>query len=68
MNKEFVMLMPEPKRKEIFLALVEAQDGGASVAESKQVIAQRFGLSDQEVRAIEREGLDNGWPPLSDVA
>ena len=55
---------PASRRKEIFLALVEAQDGGASVAESRKLIAERFDVSEQEVRDIEREGLDHGWPPL----
>jgi hypothetical protein len=56
--------LPEPRRKEIFLALVEAQDGGASLAESRKLIAERFVVSEQEVRRVEKEGLDNGWPPL----
>jgi hypothetical protein len=56
--------LPEQRRKEIFLALVEAQDGGASVKESWKVIAERFALSEQQVRQVEREGLDAGWPPL----
>jgi len=55
---------PESRRKEIFLALVEAQDGGASVAESRNLVAERFGVDEHEVRRIEREGLDHGWPPL----
>ena len=56
--------LAEPRRKEIFLALVEAQDGGASVAESRKLIAQRVGVGEQEVRRIEQEGIDQGWPPL----
>jgi hypothetical protein len=59
-------MLPEPQRKEIFLALVQAQDGGASVAKSREAIGQQFGLTEKEVRQIEREGLDNAWPPLSD--
>jgi len=55
---------PEPRRKEIFLSLVDAQDHDVSVPESRKLIAQRFGVTEQEVRSIEREGLDNGWPPL----
>jgi hypothetical protein len=56
--------LSEERRKEIFLALVELQDQELSVAKSRQVIAERFGLSDENLRDIEREGLDNGWPPL----
>jgi hypothetical protein len=56
--------LPEPRRKEIFLALVEAQDGGASVADSRKLVAQQFSISEQEVRRIEQEGLAMEWPPL----
>jgi hypothetical protein len=56
--------LPEPRRKEIFLALVEAQDQGMSPAESRKAVAERFGVSQGQVRQIEREGLDNQWPPL----
>jgi Sigma-70, region 4 len=56
--------LPEPHRKEIFLALVEAQDNEMSPAESRKAVAERFGVSEGRVREIEREGLDNGWPPL----
>ena len=56
--------LPEPRRKEIFLALVEAQDHGMSPAESRKAVAERFGVSQGQVRQIEREGLDNDWPPL----
>jgi len=56
--------LPEPRRKEIFLALVDAQDGGASVPISRALIAERFGVTEQQLRAIEREGVANDWPPL----
>jgi len=36
------------------------------VAESHREIARRFGISDEVLRAIEREGLDNDWPPFED--
>jgi hypothetical protein len=57
-------LLPEPRRKEIFLALVQAQDGGASVKESRNLVANQFGVSVQEVRLIEQDGLAEEWPPL----
>jgi hypothetical protein len=56
--------LPEPQRKEIFLALVEAQDQKMPVAESRKAIAERFGITEAQVLVIEREGLDNEWPPL----
>jgi DNA-directed RNA polymerase sigma subunit (sigma70/sigma32) len=46
------------------LALVDAQDHEMTVAQSLRVIAKRFGVTEHQVREIEREGLDNDWPPL----
>jgi hypothetical protein len=56
--------VPETRRKEIFQALVEAQDQAMSVAESRKLISERFGVSEQQLKQIEREGLDQQWPPL----
>jgi hypothetical protein len=56
--------LPESVRKEIFLALVEAQDHEMTVAQSRKLIAEKFGVSDTLLRQIEREGLDKEWPPL----
>ncbi|HYT92615.1 MAG TPA: hypothetical protein VEL76_28120 [Gemmataceae bacterium] len=57
--------LSEARRKEIFLALVEAQDRALSVPQSRKAIAEQFGISEKEVRQIESEGLDGQWPPLS---
>jgi len=55
----------ESRRKEIFQALVEVQDTGSmSVADSRKVIAERFGITESQLREIEHEGLDQQWPPL----
>ena len=54
----------EPRRKEIFQALVEAQDQDMGVARSRKVIADRFGLTEGQVKQIEEEGLRLEWPPL----
>lgn len=56
--------LTEDRKKEIFLALVQSQDEGANVAGSRKEVAKRFGVSEDNVREIEREGLDQGWPPL----
>jgi hypothetical protein len=55
---------PEPVRKEIFHALVDAQDQEMGVLQSRKFIAERYGVSENQVRQIEREGLDAQWPPL----
>jgi hypothetical protein len=57
--------LTESRRKEIFLALVEAQDANASVVKSRKGVAKRFGIDDRQLRSIEQEGLDAEWPPLA---
>ena len=52
------------QRQEVFLTLVEAQDGKMTVPQSRKATAERFGVSEQQVQRIEREGLDGDWPPL----
>jgi hypothetical protein len=54
-------VLSEAERKDIFLALVDAQDHAMTVPQSRQAVAERFGLSEAQVRLIEREGLDRGW-------
>jgi hypothetical protein len=56
--------LSESQRKEIFAALVAAQDLQMTVAESRRMVCEQFGLTEEQVRQIEREGMDRGWPPL----
>ncbi len=46
------------------MILVDAQDHEMGVAQSRKMTAQRFGVSEGQVRQIEREGLAQQWPPL----
>jgi hypothetical protein len=55
--------LTEDRRKEIFFALVDAQDHDMDVAGSRRHIVQRFEISEGLVRQIEREGLERKWPP-----
>jgi hypothetical protein len=57
-------VLDEVVRRRIFLSLVEAQDSGKSVDASRKLLEEQFGISEQQVRQIEREGIDNEWPPL----
>jgi hypothetical protein len=52
-------------RMEAFRALVEAQDGGESVAGSRKAVARRFGLTRRQLLSIEAEGVEADWPPLA---
>jgi hypothetical protein len=56
--------IPFEQRQVIFRAVVEAQDGGQSVATARSEAARRFAVTEDQIKAIEREGLDNQWPPL----
>lgn len=56
--------MSKERRQEVFRALVEAQDAGATVPDSRLRAARQFGLEADAVRRIEREGIEGGWPPL----
>jgi hypothetical protein len=56
--------LTEDRRKEIFFALVDAQDHEMEVAQSRRLMVQRFDVSESQVRQIEREGMENQWPPL----
>jgi hypothetical protein len=58
--------LPDDQRRVIFAALVAAQDDGLSVAASRELVATRYGVTPEQVQAIEREGLDSGWPPLGE--
>jgi hypothetical protein len=62
--------MPDPlsddRRRAIFADVVAAQDQGLAVAAARESVAARHGVSQEEVRAIEREGIEQGWPPLGD--
>ncbi len=56
--------LTEAQRQEIFLALVQAQDAGMTVPRSRKAVAERFSVTVPQVRRIEHEGLEAGWPPL----
>ena len=54
--------LSEPQRKEIFLALVDAQDHDMPVAQSRKAIAERFRISESQSRLIERR---NPYPRIA---
>ena len=58
--------LSEPVRRELFAALVAAQDEGLGVKASREAVARRYEVDERTVSKIEEEGLDNGWPPLSE--
>jgi hypothetical protein len=65
------MLDPSPmpsedRRRIIFAALVEAEGRTRSLHAAKQEVLARFGVTWAIVGEIEREGMNNEWPPLDE--
>ena len=56
--------IPVEQRQAVFRALIEAQDGGASVQKSRADVLRRFAVSESQLKEIETEGMENEWPPL----
>jgi hypothetical protein len=54
------------EKKEIFSHLVATQDAVADVRKSKEMVTEHFSISEEQLKAIEEEGLENEWPPLSE--
>jgi hypothetical protein len=63
------------EKKEIFSHLVATQDAVASefqtdaikaVRKSYEMVTEQYSISEEQLKAIEEEGLDNEWPPLSE--
>ena len=55
------------QRQEIFHELVLTQDAVMNVPRSRQIMTEKHDISEQQLKAIEDEGLDNEWPPLSEA-
>jgi len=56
------------QRKEIFSALVASQDELRNVRKSYEHVTEQYDISEEELREIEDEGVDNEWPPLREEA
>jgi hypothetical protein len=60
--------LTEHERRSIFAAVVAAQDSGLTMAHIRDLVAIQFGVSPEQVKGAEREGLRQGWPPLGEGA
>ena len=57
------------QRREVFLALVTAQDSGLmSIPESKAHVSKQFAITDAQLDQIVEEGIEKEWPPLDEAA
>ncbi len=55
------------QKKEIFLNLVETQDSVHSVRKSYDAVTEKYDISEDQLKEIEEEGLENEWPPLCEA-
>jgi hypothetical protein len=56
----------EDDRRVVFAALVEAQGRTRSLRKAKQEVLAQFGVTWSIIDEIEREGMNNEWPPLDE--
>lgn len=56
--------LAEGRRREMFAALVAAQDRKMGVRASRDAVAAEFGVDVEAVEEVEDEGLDKNWPPF----
>jgi HEAT repeat protein len=52
---------PKPSNEEVFRAWLATMEEGMSMLQARRATAERFSLSETEMRAIEDEGLKCGW-------
>jgi hypothetical protein len=57
--------LPELREKEIFLDLLKnPNNGGPTRADVQAATAERHGVTLDALKAIERKGMAQDWPPL----
>jgi hypothetical protein len=56
--------MSDSREREIFRELLSHQGQGPDRASAQAVIAERHRISLEAVKAIERKGMAQDWPPL----
>ncbi len=54
------------EKKEIFSHLVATQDEVHNVRKSYEMVTDHFDISEEQLKAIQEEGLEHEWPPLSE--
>jgi hypothetical protein len=55
------------QRREIFHTLVMTQDVVPNVPRSRQIVSEKYDITEAQLRQIEEEGLEKEWPPLSEA-
>ena len=61
MNRE----LTKEQRQHIFFKIVEQQDAGTAIEQSRQRVSEEFQITIKQVVTIEQQGRLDQWPPLS---
>jgi hypothetical protein len=59
--------LTKQQKRDIFRDLVSIQDLGNPVRRSRELVMEKFEISDNQLKEIEDEGLDEQWPPLNEA-
>jgi hypothetical protein len=59
--------LTKQQKRDIFRELVSVQDSGNPVRRSRELMMEKFEISDNQLKEIEDEGLEEQWPPLNEA-
>jgi hypothetical protein len=59
--------LTKQQKRDIFRELVSVQDSGNAVRKSRELMMEKFEISDNQLKEIEDEGLEEQWPPLNEA-
>ncbi len=59
--------LTKQQKRDIFRDLVSIQDLGNPVRRYRELVMEKFEISDSQLKEIEDEGLEEQWPPLNEA-
>jgi hypothetical protein len=59
--------LTKQQKRDIFRELVSVQDLGNPVRRSRELVSEKFEISESQLKEIEDEGLEEQWPPLNEA-
>ena len=59
--------LTKQQKRDIFRELVSVQDLGNPVRRSRELMMEKFEISENQLKEIEDEGLEEQWPPLNEA-
>jgi hypothetical protein len=59
--------LTKQQKRDIFREQVSVQDLGNPVRRSRELVSEKFEISESQLKEIEDEGLEEQWPPLNEA-